>query len=110
MADDQSARTDPQVDEKLDDDEPVRLQGDLPPEIASPLAPFKGEKPPAPGWFDKALADAPERRKVRVLGTDIELLTWGEVGRPGLILVHGNSAHADWWSFIAPFLADRYRV
>jgi pimeloyl-ACP methyl ester carboxylesterase len=27
-----------------------------------------------------------------------------------LIFVHGNSAHADWWSFIAPFLAEQYRV
>ena len=36
-------------------------------------------------------------------GANIELLTWGEIGKPGLIFVHGNSAHADWWSFIAPF-------
>ena len=39
---------------------------------------------------------------------DIELLTWGEIGKPGLIFVHGNSAHSDWWSFIAPFLADEF--
>jgi pimeloyl-ACP methyl ester carboxylesterase len=108
MADDQSAN--PQVEEKLDDDEPTPLHGDLPPEIASPLAPFAGAKPPAPAWFDAALADAPERRMVPVDGADIELLTWGEVGKPGLILVHGNSAHADWWSFIAPYLADNHRV
>jgi pimeloyl-ACP methyl ester carboxylesterase len=110
MADDQQANLDPELDEKLDDDEPVRLQPDLPPEIASPLAPFKGEKPPAPAWFEAALAKAPERRMVWVDGASIELLTWGEVGKPGLIFVHGNSAHADWWSFIAPFLADQYRV
>ena len=115
MADDQSAHPEPQVDEnpvdeKLDDDEPVRLQPDLPPEVASPLAPFAGAKPPAPAWFDKALAQAPERSFVPVEGAKIELLTWGEIGKPGLILVHGNSAHADWWSFIAPFLADQYRV
>ncbi len=24
--------------------------------------------------------------------------------------MHGNSAHADWWSFIAPFFAETYRV
>jgi pimeloyl-ACP methyl ester carboxylesterase len=108
MADDQSVT--PPVDEKLDDDEPVRLQPDLPPEIASPLAPFAGKKPPAPAWFEEALAQAPERRLVPVLGANIELLTWGEIGKPGLIFVHGNSAHADWWSFIAPFLADTYRV
>jgi pimeloyl-ACP methyl ester carboxylesterase len=110
MADDQSANLDPQLDEKLDDDEPVRLQGVLPPEIASPLAPFAGAKPLAPAWFDAALAKAPERRMVPVDGANIELLTWGEIGKPGLILVHGNSAHADWWSFIAPYLADTYRV
>lgn len=110
MADDQRANLEPELDEKLDDDEPVRLQPDLPPEIASPLAPFKGEKPPAPAWFERALAQTPERSLVRVEGANIELLTWGEVGKPGLIFVHGNSAHADWWSFIAPFLANDYRV
>jgi len=48
MADDQRANLDPEADEKLDDDEPVRLQPDLPPEIASPLKPFAGREPPAP--------------------------------------------------------------
>ncbi|HEY3798251.1 MAG TPA: alpha/beta hydrolase [Caulobacteraceae bacterium] len=108
MADDQQAN--PELDEKLDDDEPTRLQPDVPPEVASPLASFKGEKPPAPAWFDWALAQEPERTMVPVEGAGIELLTWGKLGNPGLILVHGNSAHADWWSFIAPFLADTYRV
>jgi pimeloyl-ACP methyl ester carboxylesterase len=40
----------------------------------------------------------------------VELLTWGQIGQPGLLLVHGNRAHADWWSFIAPFFADEFRV
>src|SRR5579872_6154912 len=110
MADDQRANPSTDIDEKLDDDEPIRLQPDLPPEIASPLARFHGEKPPAPAWFEWALAQEPERQLVRVDGANIELLTWGQVGKPGLIFVHGNSAHADWWSFIAPFLADDYRV
>jgi len=26
------------------------------------------------------------------------------------MLIHGNSAHADWWSFIAPYLAKDFRV
>lgn len=98
------------ADEKLDDDEPVRLAPDMPPEMASPLAPFKGAEPESPQWFKDALARAPERTFVPVDGANIELLTWGEVGKPGLIFVHGNSAHADWWSFIAPFFADDYRV
>jgi pimeloyl-ACP methyl ester carboxylesterase len=110
MADDQRLNQTPEPDERRDVDEPVPLQDDLPPEIASPLAPFAGAKPPAPAWFDEILSHEPERRMVPVLGADIELLTWGEVGKPGLIFVHGNSAHADWWSFIAPFLADDHRV
>ena len=77
---------------------------------ASLLAPFQGERPPAPAWFDAALALAPERSRVAVDGAAIELLTWGEVGKPGLLFLHGNGAHADWWSFIAPFFAEDWRV
>ena len=76
----------------------------------APLAVFEGAMPPAPKWFDWAVAQEPERSFVEVLGAKIELLAWGERGKPGLILVHGNSAHADWWSFIAPYLAQDYRV
>jgi pimeloyl-ACP methyl ester carboxylesterase len=74
------------------------------------LAPFQGEKPPAPAWFDAAIAQAPERSMIPVEGAAIELLTWGEVGKPGLLFLHGNGAHADWWSFIAPFFAKDWRV
>ena len=88
-----------------EEDQPTRLEPGLPPEVASPLAPFEGREPESPAWFKRAIAKAPERRLVPVQGANIELLTWGEVGKPGLILVHGNSAHADWWSFIAPFFA-----
>jgi pimeloyl-ACP methyl ester carboxylesterase len=74
------------------------------------LAPFKGARPPAPAWFERAVARTPERRMIDVEGAAIELLTWGEVGKPGLLLLHGGMAHADWWSFIAPFFADTHRV
>jgi len=92
------------------DDRPLTDGDGLPPEVKVPLAQFAGAEPPSPQWFKDALADAPERSFVESLGSKIELLTWGEVGKPGLLLVHGNSAHADWWSFIAPFLAKDYRV
>lgn len=82
----------------------------LPESIRSPLGVFAGAKPQAPAWFEAALADAPERRMIPVEGVDIELLTWGEVGKPGLLLLHGNGAHADWWTFTAPLLAKDYRV
>jgi pimeloyl-ACP methyl ester carboxylesterase len=94
----------------LEDDEPAPLQPGMPPEMASPLARFDGAEPESPAWFKAALARAPERGLIPVNGANIELLTWGTVGKPGLIFVHGNSAHAHWWSFIAPFFADHYRV
>ena len=40
----------------------------------------------------------------------IHYLRWGDRARPGLLLVHGNAAHAYWWSFIAPYLARDYNV
>jgi pimeloyl-ACP methyl ester carboxylesterase len=80
------------------------------PEIVAPLAAFNGARPPAPAWFDAALAAEPERSFVDVDGAGIELLTWGEIGKPGLLLLHGNGASADWWSFIAPFFAADWRV
>src|SRR4051812_1115568 len=82
----------------------------LPPEIREPLTPFGGEPPPAPQWFHEALAKTPERSLVATPRGRIEALTWGERGRPGLLFLHGNGAHADWWSFICPFFADEYRV
>lgn len=45
-----------------------------------------------------------------VHGANIEVLTWGTAGKPGLLLLHGKMAHADWWSFIAPFFAKTHRV
>lgn len=92
------------------DDRPIHSDDQLPPEVQAPLAEFKGEPPPAPQWFKDAIAQEPERTFVESLGTKLEVLTWGEVGKPGLLFVHGNSAHADWWSFIAPYFAEDYRV
>ena len=83
------------------DDHPAR---------ASLLGAFNGQTPPAPAWFDAVLSLAPERSRILVEGANIELLTWGEVGKPGLLFLHGNGAHADWWSFIAPFFAKDWRV
>ncbi|MGI4879300.1 MAG: alpha/beta fold hydrolase [Janthinobacterium lividum] len=80
------------------------------PDIPAPLVEFAGAVPPAPPWFTAALADAPERSTVVVDAAAIEMLTWGERGKPGLLLLHGNGAHADWWSFIAPSFAADYRV
>lgn len=73
------------------------------------LGRFGGERPPAAAWFTEALSHAPDRSFFDVDGAPIELLTWGEIGQPGLLFLHGNAAHADWWSFIAPQFAADYR-
>jgi hypothetical protein len=86
-----------------------RVQLDKP-AVIRPLARFGGVRPPAPAWFETALADAPERSSVDVDGAAIETLCWGRRGTQTLILLHGTGAHADWWSFIAPALATERRV
>jgi pimeloyl-ACP methyl ester carboxylesterase len=85
-------------------------QRHLPPHFPPPLAAFAGQVPDAPAWFDQAVADAPERFELLVQGAPIETLAWGRVGDPGLLLLHGNGAHADWYSFIAPLLKAGRRV
>jgi len=73
------------------------------------LATYKGEIPAAPAWFKSALKQAPNRSHLLSAGANIELLTWGARGKPGLLFLHGNGAHADWWSHIAPFFAADWR-
>ena len=80
------------------------------PQQMAPLAAYHGHKPPAPPWFDAAMAQEPERTVVEIEGAKVEVLAWGERGKPGLVFLHGGAAHADWWSFIAPFFADGRRV
>ena len=80
------------------------------PDLETPLASLAGAPPPAPQWFAEAVAALPESRFVDVEGAAIHYLRWGDKARPGLLLVHGNAAHAYWWSFIAPFLARDYNV
>lgn len=75
-----------------------------------PLAHLGGVVPPAPDWFDRAVAVEPEVGRIVVDSAAIETLAWGERGRPGLLLCHGGMAHARWWSHIAPLLAATHRV
>ncbi len=79
-------------------------------QVATPLAALAGASPEAPGWFLHALDQRPERQWLEVDGARIETLAWGERGRPGLLLLHGAGAHADWYSFLAPFFLPERRV
>jgi pimeloyl-ACP methyl ester carboxylesterase len=75
-----------------------------------PLTSFHGEKPAAPAWFHASL-DAPhDDRVIEVEGARLHSRSWGEKGKPGLILIHGGLAHLSWWDFIAPFLARDHHV
>lgn len=79
--------------------------------LEEPLVEIK--EPPA--WYRKALAAPHESRYVEVDGTRIHYLLWGapkdgEPPRPGIVFVHGNGAHAQWFAHIAPFLTEDYQV
>ena len=64
-----------------------------------------------PGWFSRALQATPQDRNVEVQGTPIHYLYWADdETKPGLVLVHGNGAHAHWWSFLAPYFMPHYRI
>ncbi|MDJ0836992.1 MAG: alpha/beta hydrolase [Acidobacteriota bacterium] len=63
-----------------------------------------------PEWFRQALAMKPEEGQTSCDGAKIRYLTWGDPSKKHLMLVHGGSAHAQWWSFLAPLLTDRYYV
>lgn len=47
---------------------------------------------------------------VGVNGLRLHYLDWGAVGKPPLVLLHGGSAYAHWWDFVAPALAEDFHV
>lgn len=75
-----------------------------------PLTRFKGQAPDAPEWFTRALAHQPEIVVAHSNGCPLNVLRWGDRSKPGVVLLHGNGAHAWWWAFIAPYLARDYNV
>ncbi len=50
------------------------------------------------------------RRRFDLGGLRLAALEWGEPGRPGVLFLHGGSAHAHWFDAVAPGLADRFHV
>ena len=65
---------------------------------------------PMTSWLQTALATPSTSGDVEVDGARIHYECWGETGKPGLVLIHGSNAHLEWWRFVAPFLADQFRV
>ncbi|MHB8440232.1 MAG: alpha/beta fold hydrolase [Acidimicrobiales bacterium] len=66
--------------------------------------------PDAPVWFREALEVAFDDCFVDVEGARVHFLTWGEVGRRGLVFVHGGGAHAHWWTHVSARFAGDFRV
>jgi pimeloyl-ACP methyl ester carboxylesterase len=63
-----------------------------------------------PRWFLDALATPRTEHIAHLDGTALHYLRWGVGEKPGLVLVHGGAAHAEWWSFLAPLLTRHYDV
>lgn len=69
---------------------------------------------PAPDWFNWAIGQKGQSKRVEVKGCSIHYLAWepddGVAQRGGILFVHGGGANAHWWSHIAPFFKAGYRV
>ena len=63
-----------------------------------------------PKWFKNAISQLPIKCSTKIKGTKIVYNVWGEKSKPGIIFIHGGMAHAEWWSFIAPYFAKTHRV
>jgi pimeloyl-ACP methyl ester carboxylesterase len=62
-------------------------------------------------FLKRSIARPGLSRHVDATGIRIHYLEWpGPPGAPALLLLHGFLAHAHWWDFIAPWLAEDYRV
>ncbi len=67
-----------------------------------------------PAWFASAIAAPFQEHETRVDGCPLHYVVWGRgagaTPRPPVILIHGGGAHAFWWGYLAPLLADRREV
>ena len=61
-----------------------------------------------PAWFTRAIETPKQDGTVEVAGVPIHYLEWGEREKPGIVFVHGGSAHAHWWAHLAPMFIERY--
>ncbi|MBI3799051.1 MAG: alpha/beta hydrolase [Deltaproteobacteria bacterium] len=47
---------------------------------------------------------------VTINGLRLHYLDWGTTGKPPFLMLHGGSAYAHWWDFVAPALAEDFHV
>lgn len=67
-----------------------------------------------PDWFRWAMDQPRHERRVDSDGCEINYLLWDgppkDERRGGLLFVHGGGGHGHWWSFLAPYFTNHYRV
>ncbi|MET0342735.1 MAG: alpha/beta hydrolase [Polyangiales bacterium] len=66
----------------------------------------------APTWFRDAVARPTRSHFAEVSGARIHYLSWNHDAhdKPALFFMHGFRGHARWWSFVAPYFCEQYRV
>jgi len=74
------------------------------------VSPAPAQPESIPAWFTAAISELPEHVDVSVDGAQVHARVWGDRSLPGLVLVHGGSAHSGWWDHIGPQLARAHRV
>jgi len=52
----------------------------------------------------------PASASISINGLQLHYLDWGNATAPPLLLVHGGSAHAHWWDWFAPAVAEHFHV
>ncbi|MGJ3231852.1 MAG: alpha/beta fold hydrolase [Oceanicaulis sp.] len=86
-------------------DKPAPQPDRLPP----PLAHLNGDPLAPPAWFAEAQGDPVEFGRAPFEDGEIVWKAWGTRGDPGLVLIHGGTAHKGWWDALGPFLARQRR-
>jgi pimeloyl-ACP methyl ester carboxylesterase len=51
-----------------------------------------------------------QERRIEVNGLSLNYLDYGGDGKPPLLFLHGGSAHAHWWDFVAPAFTDEWHA
>lgn len=65
-----------------------------------------------PAWFEFGLARPGTPGDTIADGARVHYEVWDgpSADAPGMVLIHGSNAHLNWWRFVAPYLAAKYRV
>ena len=78
-------------------------------------APLLKVEEASPEWFNNAIGHPFDSNFIKVDGCPIHYLRWHNLSpnaseKPGILFIHGGGAHANWWRFTAPLLADSFEV